>query len=441
LFEAAAPVLEQGAATLLWHAYPLGLLGADQSGVDRACRRSLREVIEWLPHLASMGADGLLLGPIFASLSHGYDTVTHQLIDERLGAETDLDALVDAATTHGIQVLLDGAFAYSSREFWRLTDPTESGHPWFVRDQRGELVPWRVDSLVTPDYESTGYQAYVADILKYWLDRGVAGWRLDSAWSVPASFWRRVLAQVRQTHPTAWFLGQVFADDLAPVVNRTSVSSTTEYALMHGIREWLSGGAAAQMRTTLRLHQHNCNSRNPPHTFLGNHDFGRLADAVQAPLLPAAFCLLLTLPGIPGIYYGDEFAFTSNWAEGGSDTVLRPPMSPRDLNQLIDRAGDLPRLVRQLGRFRHDNSWLTSAALEDITLQAGALTYVVTGRDGSIRVHVNPTTQSVQFPIDEQRRQPLLGTATRHSNHIDIPPHGWTVHGAVTADRWRGQVV
>ena len=106
-------------------------------------------------------------------------------------------------------MVLDGVFAYASREFWRLTDPDEANDPWFVRDERGELVPWRVDSLITPDYDSIGYQAYGADAMTSWLDRGVAGWRLGSAWSVPASFWRKVLARVRQTHPACWFLGQV----------------------------------------------------------------------------------------------------------------------------------------------------------------------------------------------------------------------------------------
>jgi cyclomaltodextrinase len=88
------PVRRQGEPTLLWHAFPLGLLGADQGGVDRTCGGSLRQVIEWLPHMASLGADGLLLGPVFASLSHGYDTVSHREIDDRLGAVADLDALL-----------------------------------------------------------------------------------------------------------------------------------------------------------------------------------------------------------------------------------------------------------------------------------------------------------------------------------------------------------
>jgi cyclomaltodextrinase / maltogenic alpha-amylase / neopullulanase len=387
-------VTGHSAPTLLWHAFPLGLLGADQSGADRTCHTSLGELIEWLPHVGSLGADAVLLGPVFASLSHGYDTVSHRTIDDRLGTVADLDALVAAASSHGIAVVLDGAFAYTSRAFWRLADPAEADTPWFARDDHDQLIPWRVDSLVTPDYGSVGYQSYVADTLTAWLDRGIAGWRLDSAWSVPASFWRSVLARVRETHPAAWFLGQVFDDDLPPVVNRMTVSSATEYSLMHGIREWLAGGASTGLIATLRLHRDNCSTRNPPHTFLGNHDFARLADTVPAPLLPAAFCLLLTLPGIPGIYYGDELAATSTWSHGGSDAVLRPAMSPRDLHDLPAASNDLLAAVRQLGAFRHANPWLTSAELDDVTLEAGALTYVVAGDGGSIRVRVDPTSHS-----------------------------------------------
>jgi hypothetical protein len=381
--------------------------------------------------MAALGADGLLLGPVFASRSHGYDTVTHRTIDDRLGTVADLDALLAAASARGIAVVLDGAFAYASRAFWRLTEPAELADPWFARNDHGDLVPWRVDSLVTPDYDSTGYQSYVADVMTYWLDRGVAGWRLDSAWSVPASFWRRVLTRVRASHPTAWFLGQVFDDDLPPVVNRTTMSSTTEYALMHGIREWLAGGAAARIVATLRLHRHNCCSRSSPHTFLGNHDFARLADTVPAPLLPAAFCLLLTLPGIPGIYYGDEIATTSSWARGGPDALLRPPLSPRDVHELDDAARSLLTSVRTLGAFRSANAWLVSAVLDDVTTPAGALTYVVAGDGGSIRVRVNRTAQPVLFPADDERPRPVLGAAVPCPDGIELPPHGWAVHGDV----------
>ena len=380
--------------TVVWHAYPLGLLGADQSGADRTCRATLRGLIEWLPHLTSVGADTLLLGPVFAALSHGYDTVTHREIDDRLGGVADLDTLVTTASEHGVGVVLDGAFAYASRAFWRLTDPAEAADPWFLRDADGELVPWRVDSLVTPDYGAAGYQAYVADVLSTWLERGVRGWRLDSAWSVPSSFWRAVLARVRAAHPRAWLLGQVFDDDLPVVLDQATYSSATEYALMHGVREWLSGGSVDQMAATLRVHLHN-GTRNPVHTFLGNHDSARLADVVPAHLRAAAFTVLMTLPGVPAVYYGDELAITSTWTQGGPDALLRPPMSPDAPDRAHGSALDLLTAVRQLGAFRRANPWLTSATIDDVHARDGALSYRVSGDGRAVDVRVDPTTTPV----------------------------------------------
>ena len=412
--------------TLLWHAYPLGLLGADQTGQDRTSRGRLRELVDWLPHVASLGADTMLLGPVFASLSHGYDTVTHREIDDRIGTLDDLDLLISAARERGINIVLDGVFTYASRAFWRLSEPGESTSPWFRRDTAGDLVPWQVDSLVTPDYSAAGYQDYVADVMVSWLDRGVAGWRLDSSWSVPAEFWRTVLARVRTAHPAAWLLGQVFDDDLSPVINEATYGSATEYALLQGIREWLGGGPVARMLDALSLHRDNSSSHRV-HTFVGNHDSARLSAAVDASLLPAAFAVLLT---IPGIYYGDELGWTSGWTTDGSDALLRPPMAVADTHVSRSSAGaGLLATIRRLGELRRTRPWLTTATMNDIDDHGGAIGYRSVGRDGqSIAVWINPTDNGVVLgrPAGHQ----LLGTAGDGGEaRVELAPRSWVIFG------------
>jgi len=68
-----------------WHVYPLGFAGADTTGSDRRTTTGLGRIASWLGYAVDLGASGLALGPIFASSSHGYDTVDHFRIDERLG--------------------------------------------------------------------------------------------------------------------------------------------------------------------------------------------------------------------------------------------------------------------------------------------------------------------------------------------------------------------
>ncbi len=73
-----------------WQVYPLGFTGAPirpDTEAQRAPAQRLRRLIPWLDHMTDMGFTGLLLGPIFSSTSHGYDTVHPPSNHPRLGAD------------------------------------------------------------------------------------------------------------------------------------------------------------------------------------------------------------------------------------------------------------------------------------------------------------------------------------------------------------------
>src|SRR6188508_613052 len=89
-----------------WHVYPLGFTDALHAGPGHR----LGQLVDWLDYAVELGASGLQLGPVFASGSHGYDTVDHFRVDPRLGDDADLVALVDAAHRRGLRVVLDGVF-------------------------------------------------------------------------------------------------------------------------------------------------------------------------------------------------------------------------------------------------------------------------------------------------------------------------------------------
>src|ERR1700748_2343878 len=88
--------------TIWWQIYPLGFVGAEREAVVRSVTHRLGHLSGWLEYAVNLGASGILLGPIFASSTHGYDTIDHFQIDPRLGNEKDFDELIAAAHRCGL---------------------------------------------------------------------------------------------------------------------------------------------------------------------------------------------------------------------------------------------------------------------------------------------------------------------------------------------------
>lgn len=111
---------------LWWQVYPPEFTGADPSGRDSRPAGGLAHITEWLDYVVDLGLTGLQLGPIFASSTHGYDTVDHYRIDARLG-EDDFRALITAAHERGLAVLLDGVFNHVGRNLRPSREPSIAG--------------------------------------------------------------------------------------------------------------------------------------------------------------------------------------------------------------------------------------------------------------------------------------------------------------------------
>jgi cyclomaltodextrinase len=97
-----------------WHVYPLGFVDAEREAVPEVAHR-LPRLVGWLDYLLELGCNGLMLAPVFASLSHGYDTLDHKRIDPRLGDEADFEHLLAEAHARGIRACLDGVFNHLTR--------------------------------------------------------------------------------------------------------------------------------------------------------------------------------------------------------------------------------------------------------------------------------------------------------------------------------------
>lgn len=422
---------------ILWHVYPLGFTGAEKTAVPphEPVRHRLRRLEAWLDYAAGLGCDGLLLGPVFASQSHGYDTVDHFRIDPRLGDEDDFDALVAAAGARGLRLILDGVFNHVGRGFPAFQAALHGGPGtpaarWFKRAPGGGFAVFEGHAhLVEFDHDEPAVLGYVVEVMRHWLGRGAGGWRLDAAYAVPPGFWAKALPAVRESFPDAWFLGEMIHGDYAAYAAESGLDSITQYELWKAI--WSSLNDRNFYELDHALGRHNAFLGGVlPQTFAGNHDVTRLATALNDERhLGHALAVLFCVAGVPSVYYGDEQGFQGmkEHREGGDDAI-RPsfPESPADLPPDGWRCY---RLHQRLIGFRRRHPWLVRARTAAEHLAGHAMALRVTGESGQLLLLLNVGDEPYRFPVDPG---PLAVAETAEAgaapeDPLLVPPHGWTI--------------
>lgn len=434
-----------------WHVYPLGFVGAERDALPEGAEpvHRLEHVTRWLDHVVGLGLSGLALGPVFASETHGYDTVDHLRVDPRLGTEEDLVRLVDAAHERGLRVTLDGVFNHVGRGFGAFREVLRHGaggptERWFrLRwpDGAGPGTEPGYDdfeghhALVALNHDEPDVARYVAEVMTYWLDRGVDGWRLDAAYAVPAAFWTRVLPQVRAAHPDAYVFGEVLHGDYAAFVAESGVDAVTQYELWKSVWSSLNDGNFFELTWTLSRHDAWLDTFAPL-TFVGNHDVTRIASRLtDRRHLAHAVTLLMTLGGTPTVYAGDELGMTGVKEDrAGGDDAVRPrfPDAPDDVDALAPEGQQAYHLHRELVALRRRHPWLHRARSEVLTCTNTTLVLRQHAGEESLLVALSledgPTTLAVPGGAQVLAGEGALRDAGPGA-HVDLPPHGWAVLG------------
>ncbi len=356
----------------------------------------LRGIIEHLDHLAgspqSLGVDALWLTPIFPSplADCGYDVSDHTSVDPAYGGLDDFDALLDECHRRGLKVILDMVLNHTSCEHpWFLESRSSRDNPkrdWYVwRDGRAPGKPpnrWRSvmeGSAWTWD-ERTGQYYYHAflpqqpdinwrnpaarramlDACRFWLDRGVDGFRLDVINYLhedellrdnPRRMgWRpyemqkhiydrcrpedhevlRELRSILDAYPGAMMVGETFTDDPAEAASYLG-NGTDELHLAFNFDFAANRWSAARFRRSVERWEALIPEKGWPAYFLSNHDMPRhitrlgiLGDAEARAGVAAV--MLLTLRGTPFLYYGEEIGMPASRVPRGK---LRDPVGIR----------------------------------------------------------------------------------------------------------------
>ena len=433
---------------VLYHLYPLGFLAAEPDAADAGpdIQHRLRGIESWLDYVIELGCNVLLLGPVFASQTHGYDTVDHHLVDPRLGDEADLEQLVEACHARGIKVVLDGVFNHVGHGHPAFQDVLERRaqspyRSWFRVRFDGDRVDYDTfeghGQLVALNHDEPAVVDLVTAVLQHWLDHGVDGWRMDAAYAVPTSFWRTVTARVRESHPHAYLFGEVLHGDYCGFVRDSGLDAVTQYELWKALWSSMNDGNLFELAWALQRHAEMAEQFRPV-TFAGNHDVTRLASALNdsrhvAHVLTALF----TLPGSPTVYAGDEQGWrgVKEHRVGGDDAVRSP--FPAEPSQLGADGWPVYRLHQELIALRRRHSWLADGRLEVGHVANTALSYVVHGPEESVAVVLNigdtATTVAVPLPAGHWAALDVEagnGTTTRAGDTwqiAEVPPQSWAV--------------
>lgn len=303
----------------------------------------LRGIIEHFDHLVELGVDIVYMTPIFVSAStHKYDTIDYYRIDPSFGTEDDLRELVELAHSHGMYVIMDGVFNHTSPEFFAFADVKEKGRDskywdwYYIEGYPLEAKPYKKPNFKTFAYyggmpklnlQNPETAEYFINVGRYWMEKcHIDGWRLDVSDEISHIFWKRFRKAVREINPQALLIGEVwyFARDF---MEGDEWDTVMNYDFFFGVQKFVAQESITASEFMEILGRLRGNLHNKVYPVLWNlidsHDTARFLHVCgeQNDKLKMAAALQLLLPGMPFIYYGDEYGMT-----GGDDPDCRRGM-------------------------------------------------------------------------------------------------------------------
>ena len=306
-----------------------------------------------------LGIGGIWLMPVFDSPSyHGYDVVDYRKIEQDYGTSADFQALLAAAHQRGIKVILDMVLNHTSSQNPWFLDAKAAGSPhdsWYVwsNTNPGYLSPvggvaWHPsggryyygvfsDQMPDLNLRNPAVTTELDSIARFWLDLGVDGFRLDAGQYLVEDDAKHLtntpetlawLAEYKNAvdadKPGAMLVGEVWTPaTTAGKYVPSSLDLDFDFPLADGVRAAIQGKNAALLNTALS----DTVTAWPPNqeaSFLSNHDQDRIMSQLggDVPSAKLGAFILMTEPGVPFVYYGEEIGMQGR----KPDEQIRTPM-------------------------------------------------------------------------------------------------------------------
>ena len=339
---------------VIYQVYPRSFSDTDGDGVG-----DLQGIAQRLDYIQWLGVDAIWLSPIFPSpmADFGYDIADYTDVDPTFGSLADLDALITDVHARDMRLLLDFVpnhtsdqhpwfvDARSSRDarhrrwyIWR--DPAPDGGPpndwqsafggsaWQFDDSTGQYY-FHAFLREQPDLDWTNpeVRAAMSDVLRFWLERGVDGFRVDVIWLLGKGpelqdgrrfhladgiggdqpHVHEIIAEMRNVlddYGDRVIIGEIYLPPERLVryygLGGRGVHLPFNFQLL--LLPW----QATDIHAAITRYEQLLPGAAWPNWVLGNHDTPRIASRVGTAQARVAAMMLLTLRGTPTLYYGDE---------------------------------------------------------------------------------------------------------------------------------------
>ena len=311
-----------------------------------------------LPRLAELGIDILWLMPIYpigvdgrkGPLGSYYAVKNYCDVNPEFGTLEDFDNFLAEAHRLGLRVVLDWVANHTSPDnVWVTERPAD----WYERDAEGNTTftaDW--SDTANLNYENHDVWHGMAGAMRFWMERGIDGFRCDMACEVPLEFWQEAISGLRADYPNMYML----AEGEEPLLHSLSGFNSSYSWELHHMMNAIARGE--QNIPELLAYLEKDAARHPAEAFrlmfTSNHDenswagteFERMGDAAKLMAV-----LTFTLPnGQPLIYTGQEMGWNKRF-----EFFQRDPIPAWEKNEYFD-------FYKELIAIRHANPALAAGA-------------------------------------------------------------------------------
>ena len=447
---------------VFYHIYPLGLTGAPAQNPYGEPVHRLNTLIPWIAHIRELGCSALYIGPLFESVGHGYETTDYRKLDSRLGTNEDLQRFVRCCHEQGIRVILDGVFNHVGRDFFAFRDLKEKREASPYRDWFCNVNFWGNNEyndgfsydnwggynlLVKLNQRNGAVRDYLCNVIRFWVSEfDIDGLRLDAADVLDFGFMQALRQLADTVKPDFWLMGEVIHGEYTRWANGSTLHSVTDYALHKALYSGHNDRNYFEIAHTVRR-MRDMGLNRPGgirlYSFADNHDVERIYTKLRekADLVPV-YVLLYTLPGIPSLYYGSEFAIEGR-KERGSDASLRPALNLEDYKDAM-KTNPVTRLVAALGKLRQERRELSQGDYRELLLTNRQYAFARGWSGSEVLVTVNNDGGDAQLRIPAVDGKRYVGALTGQEQQardgflqLSLPAHSgeiWLPDGEASAE-------